>query len=523
MSHPLELGAPAWEFNRSLAAQSLADLARRSELFLYHYEYRTCLEVPEAWLPDQRQDLGQLPTWQAGVLAEQKYQSFRNDLMIGSFHPHHQSAWSIHELCHGLVGFAWSKDRPPLFHSLAARLSELLPVALFYFFDDASARRCWRHETGRPLFAAPCAACEREALQGPADLDSQRISEGVRFMDRELTAIHRSKQLGRSVPHHEGALNLASDALAYISAQWPRLQSEPCVRLIEQFHQTGQGYHRRLDELEARIEKLRDFLVEGNTCEPWTLGRDAWVAQDIGGRLIQVWAECDGEARNELDVLIDRLASNHRALAGVINDYVELAEMYVIPNPESLFSVGYDLGRGWGRSLSQIEAGLRSGCPTTLMYLEDEPSKDLHALVGAFVEQDRPLRRPLVNRFSDFLGDDSPPFAQEIARFEAALSQPLTVDEERISLAIDIKDAVEVGLASDCRLVHLSAESARILEINDGEEALVAVQPNPSGDLDVKIIDPSLAADLIRGEPPQGITRDLLIHAGIMVPNQYPK
>src|SRR5690606_36544266 len=111
---PLPSGAPAADFARSPAARRVGALAARDGLFLFHFEHRRHSQLPAIFLSEGLDpELAQPPLWSDGRLPEAKYQSFRHDLMIGSFHPGHRGKWSTHELCHGLVGFGWRAGAPP--------------------------------------------------------------------------------------------------------------------------------------------------------------------------------------------------------------------------------------------------------------------------------------------------------------------------------------------------------------------------------------------------------------------------
>ena len=99
--------APEEELNRSTAASRVGALASASGLFLSHFERRHHLELPEAWLAQDRIDLLGHAHWHRGKRVEPKYTYFRYDSPLGSFHPSHRAKWTTHELCHGLVGFAW--------------------------------------------------------------------------------------------------------------------------------------------------------------------------------------------------------------------------------------------------------------------------------------------------------------------------------------------------------------------------------------------------------------------------------
>ncbi|MCA9546622.1 MAG: hypothetical protein KC613_19590, partial [Myxococcales bacterium] len=125
--------APDAELHRSPAAALVGRLAAASSLRLSHFEHRLHLPTPFAWADPDRPDLAGVPTWQGGRLQEHKFQHFRGDNPVGSFHPGHRAKWTAHELCHGVVGFAWAPTATPLFHTLAARLNEVVPVALYYF------------------------------------------------------------------------------------------------------------------------------------------------------------------------------------------------------------------------------------------------------------------------------------------------------------------------------------------------------------------------------------------------------
>ena len=161
------IGAPAHELTRSSAAHVIGDLAQASGLFLSHFEYRHHMPLPDAWCPPNQPGFSAQPYWKAGHLVEQ-YRHFRYDNPIGSFHPSHDPKWTAHELCHALIGFAWRPNASPLFHSLSARLSELLPVALWYFFDEIDLRRCRQHAGLGDLFGLRCPACEQAASGGPS-------------------------------------------------------------------------------------------------------------------------------------------------------------------------------------------------------------------------------------------------------------------------------------------------------------------------------------------------------------------
>lgn len=444
-------GAPDHELARSSAAEAVGRLASASGLRLSHFEHRVHLPLPEPWRPLDRPDLDGAPVWQAGALVEHKYAHFRYDDPVGSFHPGHRAKWTAHELCHALVGFAWRPDAGPLFHTLAARLSELLPVALWYFFDEADLRRCPDHDA--PLFDLLCPACEvaARAARRP-ERDDSWLERGRAFVDRELAAVRRSVRLGRPVGHRFATLDLRSDALAYVAAHADRLGSEEMERHVAGFHGPGSGHAESLEALEARVEALCDALCGGPTSGlALTPDPTGWAAQDVAWRLLCVRAECEGEAREALDALVERLTDDSGALPGVVTDYCALHEDFYVPDPADLLAVGYDLPGGYGRSAAQIAAGLAQTCPETAARLGD----DLEPLAAAFVCEDAPERAPLARRFASWLTRHDTGAVADLAAYEAAVNHPAPPDATADALGPDgeglrVADGVEVlSLAHD--------------------------------------------------------------------------
>ncbi|MBT9561243.1 MAG: hypothetical protein IV100_34940 [Myxococcales bacterium] len=442
----LALGAPPYELSRSPAAARVGALASASGLLLAHFEYRVELPLPEAWIPNGRADLGDPPGWQTGVLPESKYHSFRHERRLGSFHPSHRSKWTAHELCHGLLGFAWRPGAPPLFHALAARLAEALPVTLWYFLDEDGLARCQDHDG--PLFDAYCERCEAVHAAGTGPRRPEWIERGQVFLARELDAVRRSAREGRMIPNRYATLDLGSDGLAYAASHRARLDSPELERWVELFCPPGSGHHLSLEALEARvIEVAADLMGEGRasplmpTVAEGT-ARDLWIAQDVGYRLLQIRADTDGDAADALDDLVEALAATPAELEGHIDAYAALADEYEMPPAEEVFAVGYPLPLGLGRSVRQIAEGLETAAPNTLGLLGER----LDEVVGAFVTADPVVRRPLAQRFARVLadlgarGDALLADAADLARFEAALGGPPAPDLEALTLVETVDD-----------------------------------------------------------------------------------
>lgn len=435
MRNPIDIaGAPEHELLRSPAAEVVGHLATRSGLFMSHFEQRVELALPEHWLPEGRPDLGEPPRWQGGALPESKYQAFRHDRLCGSFHPGHRAKWTAHELCHGLVGFAWRPDATPFFQALAARLAEALPVALWYFFDEAWLRRCPDHTGGGPLYRVHCEACERAAAAGAmaagADRDADDQAErwlagGRAFLDVELEAVERSAAQGRLVHHRLGTLDLASDGLAYAAAHSRRLSSDQMRTWVALFCREGGGYHPSLESLSHRVRELAAAITRGSDAPPLRGGRWVWMAQDLGWRLLQVHADTDGDASRALLGLVEDLAGrpNEAGIRAAGEAYHALTEAWELPPAEQVLAVGYDLPLPGGRSVQQVSEGLCGALPATTECLGEQ----LEDVVDAFLVDAALERAPLGNRFARYLERQGSDLAG-LASWEAALTHAPPAD-----------------------------------------------------------------------------------------------
>ena len=431
MDDAMMINIPTEELNRSLAAQRVGELARSSDLFLSHFEQRAHLPIPESWMPDERPELVPGPHWEGGAFTEHKFRHFRYDNPIGSFNPAHRGKWTAHELCHALVGFAWAPDATPFFHSLTARLAEVLPVALWYFFDEADLRRCEEHQGGGALFGHYCAACERAALQGPQPhLDERWYERGREYVMGELAAVARSRRLGRPVGHRYATLDLNTDSLAWTSANRHRLASPEFAWYRELFLTAEHSAFSTLDELEGRVIEVMDAITGRGTATPLAGDRWLWMAQDVGWRLLNVIGECDGELVTELEALVEGLAASpdEPTLAAVRRSYDDMCGEWFLPAADEVFALGYPSPCGSGIALGQLIDGVEHTLPNTAALLGDA----LEPVVQAFAEQLPPRRGPLAHRFARFLQEEAPVRTADVARYEAAMHQPANADAGRM-------------------------------------------------------------------------------------------
>lgn len=465
------LRAPAHELTRSPAALRVAELAAQAGLFLFDYEQRVQLELPEAWLPIGRPDLGvtgRPPTWERGLLGESKYLSFRHDLLLGSLHPGHRAKWTAHELCHGLVGFCWRPDGSLLFHALAARAAEALPVALWYFFDEANLSRCARHADQREVSPTYCAACERAASAGPREDPSARewTERGLAFLSRELDAVRRSAASGQPIFTPHAAIDLMTDGVAYASAHAPRLRAPETQSVIVHGFGAPGAHTGWFDDLAAFVSHIEGLgaWVAGVGPRPATLGigRTRIITQDLGARLMQIAADTDGECFAALSQIWTRLAerADDAAITRALEGYTALHEELELPAPEEVFALGYPLAGLHGAGIAQLAEGLRSAIGATMARLEP----DAHDLVTRFIAQARPSREPLGRRFAEFLAAmGADPELVGLARLEAAIAACTPPDPIELGLGLDGALAETLTLPAGVELVRTGFDAGGLL------------------------------------------------------------
>jgi len=454
-------GAPARDYLRSPAAARIGRFAQREELFCFHFERRAALELPKDWIAPGCEADADAPGWLHGRLAERKYQSFRHDQLIGSFHPGHRGKWTTHELCHALIGYAWRPDASPLFHACAARLAELLPVLLYYFFDEVRLARCADHRGGGALYRQYCAECEALAAFRPVEpaLDRASLEEGLRYLDRELAALAQTRQTGRPVAHRHGSLDLCSDGLQYARAHGRRLDSRTFAIWAELFDGPHSGRVQDLDALEARVVRLAESLLGQADWEarPGT-SRATWARQDIAMRILQVRAETDGDAAAELLAITETLADD-APLGAARARYEALEEAYVLPPSEVVWAIGYPLEGAAGSHAPQIDAGLRSAAPLTMKLLDQAGVQPTEVFLAA----DPALRAPLGERFADWLAFAWPGPAAELARFEAALLAARS-DDTATALQSGTPNTSELCLARGFVVLLTSSDPVALAE-----------------------------------------------------------
>jgi hypothetical protein len=466
------LHAPLADLDRSPVARRIGRLAHARGLFLFDYEARLQLELPEHWLPAGRPDLevtGEPPTWHRGLLSESKYLSFRHDLMLGSLHAGHRAKWSAHELCHGLVGFAWRPDASVLFMALAARLAEVLPVAVWYFLDESGLVRCPRHAHQLEVGPGFCRRCEEvQASREVKDPDRDFVLRGRTFIQTELASIRRALRDGVADYNPHGAVDLMTDGLAYAAAHLPRLRSpETASVMAHLFADDASGRFDTLEAMLAHVEALGEDLCaaalgEERALPSVVMARDRFIAQDLAARFAQVAAETEGECGAGLLDLVARLGAGAPITAAVAG-YESLFEDFELPEPGDLFAVGYRLG-DLGLARDQIADGLMSACGSSIERLRFSGTFESH--LDTFLERLAPSRRPLSRRFFDHVRGAIDPETRGLMALEVAITDAEPPDPAELALgfdAVDLRDGDTLTLARGVELVRCGFDAGGLL------------------------------------------------------------
>ena len=515
-------------------------------MFLFHFEHREALELPASFVAPGFEASSAPPEWREGVLPEAKYQSFRHDLIVGSFHPGHRSKWTTHELCHALVGFGWKPGASTLFNATAGRLAELLPVALYYFLDEVRLRRCPDHQGGGALYREFCPACEALANDGARPFearDERALRHAKDYLDGELAAVAQTLRTGRPVAHRWGSLDLCTDGLAYAAAHGARLNSDAFHRFGQQFLIDGGGYFSELAALEDRVVQVTRAITEGaplaSIVENAEQGRWRWTVQDIAWRMLWACEDVSDDAAAAGRAIVDQLADTTWDAHAVRSAYEawEDAEDAGLPLAEQIFAVGYTVPGELGISLHQMQQGLLTAAPLTLDLFEDaglDPVPD-------FCAQDDQVRRPLGDRFADWLGQTHPDVL-DLARYEAALRHGATggyaavlgAGEGPLGWEVGVRvlhstvDPVALAQAvSDGAVQGSVVDSALVLRTPDGEAipqaaTVLALRRDSGGDVAIVEVDPAIDEDLQSGRMVDDLdTLEALEALGMVAPRAW--
>ena len=233
-----------------------------------HHELRVPVPWPERFASDEAVATDAHGYWDVGVLQAGKYRSFTQDEPFATYNPNHMSKWGPHELMHRVCGFVWRHDMTRWEAYLAARLNELLPVVLWYGFDEVA--RLDRDGFDRAQDAADRRASLDDALwltESPRDLEGRvrrglrHFREGFAHFDREMAAIDQELATGRTVRAPHEFLDSSSDAIAYVVGHFGRLRDPIVSAMLSTVLREGIDYEPSVITYRARIDHELERLL----------------------------------------------------------------------------------------------------------------------------------------------------------------------------------------------------------------------------------------------------------------------
>ncbi|MFK8137017.1 MAG: hypothetical protein AB8E15_01540 [Bdellovibrionales bacterium] len=494
---------PSQDRSGSEVSNTIFDLAQNHNLMFFNFEYRKALDYPEDWMGDVSEEWGG-NQWLAGKLPESKYQNFRTDLLIGSFHPNHHSKWSAHELLHNIVGFGYNPQWTFLEHCLSSRLSELLPVVQYHFLDEARTNKCMKHNFSFSAQGQNCQACDLLAKEmNPSSTSSLSKDMAEEFFTREIAAIKSSLKSGLPVENQFFHINLSTDSYAYVKNHWGRLQDPLFAKFVDQFYKDTPQYFTKIDDQIQRVEDVFSHLMGRSNLATVSkiLEVNTWITQDIGFRLLQMQKMCEeaDEVFRAIEKIVFGLLPNAslESVEKSIQSYVELCKEYELIPAEELFAVGYELPMGFGFAKEQVLEGLKSAIPNTLRIIGPT---SLSIVVEDFIRRCEWTRNSLAPRFTEFLKSEGSKELSEMGELENAISSLKLVDvyaqywnpthEDQYYLSPNVYSMItKTGIFE-----QLSLDFAD--EFKEGDLGLL-IKPRVTGELDFYPLEPELYEKVI--------------------------
>lgn len=537
-------GAPPRELMSSPMSTRASLIAASTGRAFFHHERRVRPIWPEHLHPELPvwDRPGQLsPEWVEGVLSEPKYFSFFLDAPIASYNPNHRGKWRSHELLHGAVGFFFHPEQTRFDVYVGARLAELLPVIHWYGLDEMFRARCPEHLHAGPL-ARRCAACE-EAARGFDWVDvydepgavarARRMASHARqHFAEEWGACWREIETREPHPTPRPGLDASRDAIGYMRAHWPRLDSAPMRMWIELFCREGADYHSTLDGFAGQVARVTASLISGHVGATYDVGgalRTRRLLQDVGAQLLHLWSWAPPESSLYKE-LSERLLPGLEALAercdailaeperhvegpGALIEEVHALEQSALAIaeanrlPEHIVAHVGALGHDWlgdrvenEASLEQLERGVETAAPTVLLAL-DGAQVDRSEFLVEFVRSEQfgspaLLATRLVELF-EVRGDDD--FAR-LAELEAWILAPPRLDPDADSFAMlpslralrDLPGAVRAHATGRQLSVDAGLLEA-VFEQDFGEGVVEVAAVVIDGELALSVLDEHLA------------------------------
>lgn len=401
------MGADPKDYNRSRVAKRIFHLARENNLQFAHYEYRWPIPLPDSWNSEKDHHAQGEVHWHQGVLSELKYQSFRHDSAVCNFHPGQSSKWGAHELCHKLVGFVFKPQADILFHTLAAWAAEVLPVTVYYFWDEIDCFRCERHKVFGFMQATFCKACEITSKEQDVKREDYK-KLGWDFLNTQLAAIEASIREQKIVSAPYMALDLADDAYYYTLSQFPRLTS----KVYEDFIQTSvpsQIYKTSIDDLITRIRMVAEAIMEDKELPSYGLNNTDWKVLDLGFRGLELAENIEGDAKQKFINTTQEFFKN-KNIENYVKKYTLLCKEYDLPPAKEFFAAGYVVADGLGYLEEQVLEGIKTLVPDSFEEISD-------STLNTFFKADRANRNFLCERLAEHI-------SEEHIQIEIFLNQP---------------------------------------------------------------------------------------------------
>ncbi|MCB0349069.1 MAG: hypothetical protein KDD37_09540 [Bdellovibrionales bacterium] len=404
----IRMGADPKDYHRSSVSKRIFALAQENQLLFAHYEYRWPVPVPEHWLHSSMREEGQGASyWQSGVLFESKYQAFRHDSAVCNFHPGQSSKWGAHELCHKLVGYAWRPNENLLFHTLAAWTAEVLPVVVYYFWDEIDSYKCDVHRAHTMSPTSYCVSCEAIS-EVTKETRSQQLQAGWDFLNTQLLAIEESLQKQRIISAPYFSLNLADDAYHYSLSQLERLNSDVYIEYMKEAV-PATLYTQSIEDLIKRVRYVASALMDNSSFSNYNISRENWAYMDISFRGLELAESMDTELKSIFLKQV-RAYIKTKKLDAFLAEYQALQEDYEMPSAREFFGTGYEINNEFGFYKEQIIEGLQSLLPNTYELLNDDE-------IDEFVKSDRGNREYLGQRIQGH-------FKIDAIEVEAFINQP---------------------------------------------------------------------------------------------------
>lgn len=467
------------ELNESPHSLQIKELAKNADLFFFHYEQRRQIRLPDAWTA--KQSIWQKPEWQSGVYPEWKYQNFRNDLLIASYHPGQSRRWTSHELLHKLVGFCWNSEFSNLQNVLSARLSEVLPVLSFYFFESYGRHRCNKHKEQNFISSFICPDCEDIQTQHPGPktetdsfLSSSYSVAAQNYFQSEWNSIESSLQKNSNLENIFANLNLAQDGIEYVAAHSRRMANKDFSNFIECFFEQKESYYfHRLEDFQNRVYELFNALISNSHIELPKSDPYLRISQDLAERLLRLknLAKSSSEKQNYIELYKTlSLAPNKDGIKNILFEYQEREKRSAVHSRMLSFNefsgIGYRISDQYLFSHKVVEDSLHSIAPVSTHQILSMNSAKEH--LQKFAQASAFSRLRVGHRWLEYLKTLNEPLLIELAGAENILNSKHNFYDEIVldaeSFAAE-SEHCRIGISKNLKCFSLQKQTAEALDL----------------------------------------------------------